>query len=200
MKKIILTLAIIITYSCSSAQTVVDMATSHEVNWSRKNGQYYLKDVNNYMQPYIGTWQYINGNEEFIITLTKIEMHHENQDNDDYYIDGINISYQKYENGILIYQSPPNIDYPSGIIKEFGKLRLTFTDYERVFKNEPLNASRNAGHEAHLDLIDNGNGSYNLKFKLFTEQEHPNLGITYEPVTNGDPYHSTPTDIVMTKM
>lgn len=199
MKKIILTLSIIITYSCSTAQTVVDMAGERN-NSHYKNGDYYIKDINNYMQAYLGTWQYINGNEEFRVTLTKIAMYHENQDNDDYYIDGINISYQKYENGNLIYQSPTNIDYPSGIIKEFGKLRLTFTDYERVFKNEPLNASRNAGHEALLDLIANGNSGYNLKFKLFTEQEHPNIGIKYEPVATGNPYHSTPTDIVMTKM
>ncbi|MBR9847281.1 MAG: hypothetical protein GYB35_14795 [Algicola sp.] len=175
------------------------MSNSHEVNWDRKNGQNYLKDVNQFMDDYEGTWKYVNGTTEFRITLNKVEMYHV-QDSDyniDYYTDGLLVSYQKLENDNVVFQSFLD-QQPHGIIKEFGKLSLTFKDYERTYINEVLNVSRNAGHKALLQLIENESGSYQLHFKLFTEKTY--LGTLYEPVMSGNPYHSTPTDIIMTKM
>jgi hypothetical protein len=199
MKNIILSIALMFLTSISIGQTIIDMATSHEVNWNRKNGENYLKDVNNYMQPYVGTWKYIDGANEFIITLTKVEMFHVvfPDYNIDYYEDGLLLSYQKLENDNVVFQSLIDLN-PIGIIKEFGKLYLTFTDYERTYTNEILNVSRKAGHEAILDLIDDGSGGYNLHFKLYTEKTY--LGTKYEPVQSDDPYHSTPTDVIMTKV
>ncbi|WP_298511377.1 DUF6705 family protein [uncultured Kordia sp.] len=195
------TIYILFTLLCSyqlTAQTVIDIAGERESKYY-KNGDFYMKDIQNLFQPYLGTWKYIDGNKEFRITLTKITMYHEidADSNTDYYTDGISVRYQKYENGLMIYQSPID-SYPDGSIKEFGKLRLGLVDYQRIYKNTVLNVSRNAVHAAHLNLIPNNAGNYNLHLKLYTEKT--GLGLEYEPVTTGNPYHSTPSDIIMTKM
>ncbi|MEM6721566.1 MAG: DUF6705 family protein [Bacteroidota bacterium] len=181
-----------------TAQTIIDIAGERESK-HYKNGDYYMKDVQNFFQPYLGTWKYTDGNSEFRITLTKVTMYHDIdvESNTDYYRDGLLIKYQKYQNGNLIFQSPTD-SYPDGAIDEFGKLFVTFIDYERIYKNTVLNVSRNAGHGAYLNLIPNNTVSYNLHFKLYTERT--GTGLEYEPVQSGNPYHSTPTDIVMTKM
>ena len=79
-----------------SAQTIIDIAGERE-NKHYKNGDYYMKDVQNFFQPYIGTWKYIDGNNEFRVTLSKITMYHEidNESNTDYYRDSLIMSYQK---------------------------------------------------------------------------------------------------------
>lgn len=40
------------------------------------SGQYYYKDVNNYLDSFTGTWEYVNGNEKFQIILTKVVKYH----------------------------------------------------------------------------------------------------------------------------
>ncbi|WP_298511379.1 DUF6705 family protein [uncultured Kordia sp.] len=197
MKKLLILFTVLCSYQLT-AQTIIDIAGEVEMK-HYKNGIFYMKDLQNLFQPYVGTWKYTDGNKEFHITLTKITMYHEidTDSNTDYYRDGLLISYKKFENGLMIYQSPIN-SYPDGAVSEFGKLFLTFIDYERTYKNTVLNVSRNAGHAGYLNLISNNTGSYDLHFKLYTEKT--GLGLEYEPVTTGKPYHSTPTDIIMTKM
>lgn len=186
MKNILITISFLFFTSNSFSQIVRDMA-AEAINNDRKNGAYYIKDVNNYMLPYIGTWSYINGNKEFRIILTKVSMHHVVfQDyNIDYYKDGLTLEYQKYENGQLIFESPSNIS-PSGIIKEFGKLNMSFKDYGRYGLMFPVD----------LKLIPISGGAYQLNFKIdkFEQRntyfkEHPN-----------EPYFSVPNDIIMTKL
>jgi hypothetical protein len=164
---------------------IIDMAGTPVVN-ETKNGTYYIKDINNYMLPYIGTWKYTYGNKEFRITITKVEMHHVYipDRNIDYYTDGLRIKYQKYENGILIYDSPLRMN-PTGVIKEFGKLGMSFTDYQRNDESFPLK----------LTLIPFGN-QYQLKFWL-NKFERRN---TYYQQHPNEPYFSVPNDIIMTKM
>ncbi|MEM6721564.1 MAG: DUF6705 family protein [Bacteroidota bacterium] len=196
MKK--LSYIIIIMLSCYqlAAQTIVDISAKRTKS-HYKNGDFYLKDVQNLFQPYLGTWKYTDGNNEFRITITKVTMFHISSSDSNYYTDGLLVNYQKYINGTMIFQSPPD-DYPGVIIKEFGKLRFTFVDYERIYKHTVLNLTRNAWHDAFLNLIPNNTGNYNLHFKLYTERT--GTGLEYEPVQSGNPYHSTPTDIIMTKM
>lgn len=186
MKNIFYILITIFISSCSTAQIVIDMA-SNPVNGEMENGQYYIKDINNYMLPYLGTWRHIDGNKEFRITLTKVSQFHVliPEANSNYYIDGLRIQYQKFENGVLIYNSvvKPN---PTGIIKEFGKLNMSFKDYQRNGEIFPVD----------LILIPNGNGQYNLKFKL-DKFERTNSYYKQHP---NEPYFSVPNDIIMTKM
>jgi hypothetical protein len=187
MKNIFYTLLLVFITCSSSAQIEVDMANSHNIDWERKNGQYYLKDVNDYMLPYLGTWRYINGNKEFRITLTKVTMFHViiPQANSNYYRDGLLIKYQKFDNGQLLFSSPLE-NFPTGIIKEFGKLNMSFTDYQRSEEIFPVD----------LILIPNGNGQYDLKFKL-DSFERSNV---YHDLFPNEPFFSVPNNIIMIKM
>ncbi|RED44435.1 hypothetical protein DFQ10_103119 [Winogradskyella eximia] len=187
MKQILFTTLLLLISVSITAQTVIDMADESITN-ETKNGTYYVKDINNYMQPYLGTWKYINENEEFRIILTKVEMFHVilPEASIDYYKDGLKIQYQKYENNVLTYDSVID-SHPSGIIQEFGVLDITFTDYER--NNEIFSLE--------LTLISTGINEHNkLKFALDKfessnsyHDEHPN-----------EPYFSVPNNIEMTKM
>ena len=98
-------------------------------------GQYYYKDVNNYLNNFIGTWEYVNGNEKFQIVLTKVTMFHVVIPNLElnYYKDGIVMIYKKYLNNNLIFESPtysnPNFLTDDGII-----LKGYLQDYGRISK------------------------------------------------------------------
>jgi hypothetical protein len=150
-----------------------------------KNGTYYIKDLNDYMLPYLGTWRYINGNKEFRITLIKVTKHHDTDFGDNFYIDGLRIQYQKLENGNVVYNSIVRQN-PTGIIKEFGKLKMSFTDYERNNESFPLD----------LILIPNNNGQYNLKFKL----DHFERRNIYHDLHPNEPFFSVPNNVIMNKM
>lgn len=188
MKNTLFTILLILFTNNLISQTVIDMAESHNVNWNMKNGQFYIKDINNYMLPYLGTWKYTYGNKEFRITLIKVVKFHEidTDYNINFFIDGLLIQYQKYENGQLIYNSQIGT-YPTGIIKQYGKLNMSFTDYERNGESFPV------------DLIlfqdFNSNTQY-LKFKI-DRFERRNLYYEQHP---NEPYFSVPNDIIMIKM
>ncbi len=191
MKKIIYTLVIVLIYSCSTAQTVIDMA-GEPINNEMKNGQYYIKDLSNYMTPYLGTWSYTYANKEFRITLTKVTKYHEvyqdNYINLNYYTDGLLIQYQKFENGVVIYNSIVR-EHPTGIIKEFGKLYMSFTDYERNGEIFPVDLFL-------IPLNNMGTPQYKLKFKL-DKFERRN---TYFEQNPNEPFFSVPDNVEMIKM
>ena len=132
MKKILVTLIVFLSFFSVSSQTIVDMAGQRESS-HYKNGEYYLKDVNNYLLPFLGTWRYVNGISEFRITVTKVSKYRVifSDYKIDYYEDGVLLTYQKYENNDLVFSSPNTVTYPDGVIKEFGKLHVGFTDYQR---------------------------------------------------------------------
>ncbi|MFD2907940.1 DUF6705 family protein [Flavobacterium ardleyense] len=189
MKNIFYTLFIGLFFSFSNAQTIVDMAGKRQ-NEHYENGTYYIKDINNYMLPYLGTWKYVDGNKEFRITLTKVTKHHVvyTDYNINHYIDGLRIQYQKYENGQLIYNSIVRQN-PTGIIKEFRKLNMSFTDYERNNEIFPVDLLL-------IPLNNMGTPQYKLKFKL---DKFERRNTYYEQHPN-EPYFSVPDNIEMIKM
>lgn len=72
MKKIILTLAILITpLSNITAQTKIVDVSSGEIVVDAPIGTY-IKDIYNTFAPFLGTWKYENGNEIFIVKLEKV--------------------------------------------------------------------------------------------------------------------------------
>ena len=104
----------------------------------QSTGQYYYKDVYNYLDGFAGTWEYVNGNEKFQIILTKIIKYHEVSSsppymNFNYYTDGISLRYKKFMNGNLIFESPitniPTFENSNGV-----KLDGYIIDYGRVTK------------------------------------------------------------------
>ena len=176
----------IATYS----QIVVDMA-GESMTFHHRNGAYYIKDINNYFGPYLGTWSYTNGNEEFRVTIVKVTMFHEidTDYNMNYFIDGLLIGYQKYQNGVLVFNSPPDT-YPTGISKEFGKLFMSFDDYERNNESFPVDLIL-------IPINQIGNSpQYKLKFRL-DMFERRNTYFDQHPT---EPYFSVPNNIEMVKV
>ncbi|NBL63853.1 hypothetical protein GV828_01420 [Flavobacterium sp. NST-5] len=188
MKSLPILLIIVFSYYNITAQTIVNMAETRQTK-HLENGTYYIKDVNNYMLPYLGTWKYIDGNKEFRITLTKVaKLHKINNDYSiNYYIDALQVKYQKFENGQIVYDAPI-ISYPSGIIKEFGKLNMSFKDYERNGEIFPVDLLL-------IPLNNMGTPQYKLKFKLDKFEQRN----TYYEQHPNEPYFSVPNNIIMTK-
>lgn len=102
IKKISLLTMVICTMLAFRAQTtIIDLVDSSNHQLNRDDGSLYLKDINDLMIPFIGTWKWTDGNREFILTLIKQTQHHYNSPFD-YYKDRIVGYYIYKENGIII--------------------------------------------------------------------------------------------------
>ena len=99
MKNIIYTLAItIITFTSCKAQQIVD-ASSY--NHNEREGKYF-KDLTNSFAPFLGTWEWENGNQTFRVTLWKEEMvEHENGNRPSFWKDEIKGHYELVQSGQL---------------------------------------------------------------------------------------------------
>ena len=73
MKKITLLTFIFFNIIACKAQTIYDITTNPEDRTSRDN--YYLKDINNYNDSFIGVWKWEDGLDSFEITLQEFERH-----------------------------------------------------------------------------------------------------------------------------
>jgi hypothetical protein len=108
MKNIIIPIIVIFLFiQCKAQSPVIDIDT-----WDGTEIQgAYFKDVNNYLNNFIGTWVYTNGNTTFKIVLKKqIKAF-----NTVYYEDYLIGEYQYIENGVEKINTIPQIDsvYPN---------------------------------------------------------------------------------------
>ena len=101
MKNILLTLITITAFSCKS-----QIIPQNNAYVDIPQGAY-IKDTQNFLDNFVGTWQYQNGNEQFTITFAK-ELHHKYTS---WYED---ILYGEYKyidvNGNTIINTLPNIN------------------------------------------------------------------------------------------
>jgi uncharacterized protein DUF6705 len=186
MKKQII-LALILFSITSHSQIIRNMA-DNPIDGERKNG-YYIKDTNDYFGPFIGAWSYTNGNTEFRIFISKVTKERKifPEYNIDYYKDGLEIRYEKYENGQLLFASPP-LGFASGFSKEQGVVTMSFIDYERENYMVSLTIRMVVS-----GLIASG-GHYNkISFKLDTMEAHN----AYFDTHPNEPFFSVPDDIEM---
>lgn len=104
MKKILITLTILITFSCKS-QIIPQNNAYVDIPYNA-----YIKDTENFLDNFVGTWHYQNGNEQFTITLLKV-LH---KDYGSYYNDII-IGEYKYidNNGTTLVNTLSDINTPS---------------------------------------------------------------------------------------
>lgn len=102
MKKIILILIIASTLSCKAQSPIIALG---DYQTEIINGSY-QKDVNNYLNPYEGTWKYQSGNTSFTISLRKITQYY----NGSYYRDDLIGDYKYIENGIEIANYLPEFN------------------------------------------------------------------------------------------
>lgn len=197
-----------------NAQTIVDITSNNTFPSDyNKTGLYYEKDIHNYLDNFVGTWEYINGNDKFQIILTKITKYHyvNNDLNLNIYEDGISVSYRKYVNNNLIYNSPTP-SKPALKTYNGDKLEGFFIDYGRVTVQVNWPAFSNMG------ILHQGGEYYRptckiermspivgqperIKFKLYLENFTGGMGNPYKnPLYNGLPTLSVPNMVVMRKV
>jgi len=176
------------------------------------SGQYYYKDVNNYLDSFTGTWEYVTGNEKFQIILTKVVKYHTilSKINLNFYEDGISVKYKKIINGIISFESPV-VNEPSLTRSNGTKLEGYMTDYGRVTVDKKLPLD----HILKLGVLRQGGDYFHpsctierlplnlseppkIKFSLSLRQS---IGGEYKnPAYNGLPTFSIPNNIIMTKV
>ena len=119
MKKLIVITLTLLALSCK-AQTVLPLYKKPST--VDLQGSYYLKDMDNDMDAYVGTWQWINGNTSLTIQLIKVEMVLESVN---VYCDFLLGEYRYVENGV----------------EKVNTLPVTYTTGE-----DPYNYNINIGH------------------------------------------------------
>jgi hypothetical protein len=170
-------------------------------------GQYYIKDINNYLDNFTGTWEYTHGIEKFQIVLTKVIKYHVvmPEINLNFYEDGIVLRYKKFVNNTLVFESPnyenPNFSSVDGVLLE-GHVK----DHGRITKTlyipfDPTQIWREGGYPINPScrierLMTLRTEPKKIKFALFAENI-PNYD--YQTYT-GQPYFSIPNEVVMIKV
>lgn len=201
---LILTLLISFSIQCKSQTHTINMAGGNGALPSNylTTGQYYIKDMNNYLDNFVGTWEYINGNEKFQIILTKVTHYHYVEMeflNYNYYEDGIKYQYKRYVNNNLVFTSPPK-DYPNFDTKNGILLKGNIKDYGRLTKNvyiPMVNKLMYAGGgavDANCEITKIS--SNQIKFHLYLRQHFPNYNME---AYAGQPTFSIPNDVILTK-
>nr|WP_317632444.1 DUF6705 family protein [uncultured Flavobacterium sp.] len=211
MKNIILKITILIFLSLSYKGTSQTILVWGENNGNLpenflSSGQYYYKDVHNYLDNFTGTWEYINGNDKFQIILTKVTNYHyvSNNINLNYYKDAIKIRYKKFENNILVYESPmPDIPMfrskdgfiLDGYLRDYGRITKTvyypLTNMVRAQGGEPIYPHCRITKEL---------TRHNQTPKIFFSLELIDV-VNYDTETyTGQPTFSIPNNVVMTKV
>ncbi len=179
----------------------------------KSTGQYYYKDIHNYLLPFVGTWEYVNGNEKFQIILTKVTKYHTviPDLNLDFYEDGIALQYKKFLNGHPVFESPvtgkPIFTSENGL-----ELEGAVTDYGRVtqtvYKPQQMGGGvwKQGGEYFYPDctiekLMTLLNEPAKIKFHLYFFEHSQMFASPYDnPLYDGLPTFSIPNDIVMTKV
>lgn len=212
--KILMILNIIMNITMTNCQTILIRGENNgslPINF-KNSGQYYYKDVNNYLDNFTGTWEYVNGNEKFQVILTKIVKYHF-VDSDlklNFYEDGIVLKYKKFTNGNLVFESPtvnePSLTRSNGTILEgymadYGRVTVdTKLPLDHILK---LGVLRQGGDYFHPSctierLPLNLSEPPKIKFSLSLGQS---IGGEYKnPAYNGLLTFSIPNNIIMTKV
>ena len=177
-------------------------------------GQYYYKDVNDYLNQFEGIWEFINGTEKFQIVLTKIIKYHSVSPsiNVDIFRDGISFKYKKFINNSLVFESPL-FNYPSfntvdgklleGNIYDYGRLSRTLYFPQAMGGGVAIEGGHPFIANCTIELLPTTNhpssGLVNPKIK-FSLRLRGNNGEYNNPAYDGMPVFSIPNDVIMTKV
>ncbi|NIK93548.1 hypothetical protein GZ212_15415 [Mangrovimonas sp. CR14] len=108
MKVLLLFLGILICLSCKAQTIIVPIGSGADFE---DNQDYYIKDVNNEFEKFVGTWQYQNGNS--YITSKLKENEHYQISNNKKYVDLLVGEYQYVENGVEKVNTLLDFDDPA---------------------------------------------------------------------------------------
>ena len=173
MKKIVYYIITIfsITNYCYSQNPIIDL---NQRDGTRLNGAYY-KDVNNVLNPFEGTWLYVNGSTSLKIKLLKKE----NESNGKYSEDIIIGGYEYIENGILKANTLPE-SFPSSTFSS----RYFINGNSFLYNNSypPCNTCTPGEKRLHISLRDGGYYR-NLILKREIINGQVQLKATLQPLT-----------------
>lgn len=157
MKNTFLFLFVITFNFCNAQSPILPMSNglgTQQINGITDRGAY-LKDDANKMDPWVGTWQYSNGNTVFKIVFKKIVQYHItttiNGESVDYYADILNGGYYYMENGIVKTNHLTYTDQlwsPIILGGNYQSMDTNFTLYYREIDKSSL-----SGSLVHLTLL-----------------------------------------------
>ena len=148
MKKIFI-LLVILSITTIQAQTypvlrTVSVEQSLDENYNELNGDY-IKDINNLLNPYIGTWKYEGNGMIFTLKIQKVEQYMSAYNDGTYkYSDKLFISYKFVKNGVTLVDNlnePLVNSFSNGNGKKFGRywFNLSLDYISGVITDIPLN-------------------------------------------------------------
>jgi hypothetical protein len=103
MKKINILLLLFLTSYYSNAQ-IFEIVSLENRDYPSREDVYY-KDVNNLLNPFVGTWVYNNGTTSFKIVLRKITNFNNGHNFEDFIVG----DYEYIENGVTLINTLPNL-------------------------------------------------------------------------------------------
>ena len=184
MKNILLILTFLLALSCKAQNPVVSFTDYYKNYQSRVDGVY-VKDLEGFFPPYIGTWKWESGNDSFTITISKVAMEYWGDASTKRYEDVLYGDIRYTKNGVEVINPfvGQNLLKISSAIPRNGKFRFSFKD---PFKNKY--------GKVFITLI---NSNTQIKFHL---QNNEGLRVL-QPGEIDDPTFSIPrrTDIILTK-
>ncbi len=156
--KTIITLTTIFSFILTYAQSpILDYFTSPS---SIPDGAY-VKDLNNDLDKFVGTWQYVDGDTELTVVLTKEEQVY----NGEYYQDKLKGRYKYIKDGVEIVNTLNN-EYFHSIITGVGlwdtnlnKIELSLTDPDKLRASYKLTLIRQftvSGENLQWNLMQTG--------------------------------------------
>ena len=210
--KIVFSLFFAISFMSCKAQLITINAAGNNSNLPANylsSGQYYKKDLNNYLINFEGTWEYTNGNEKFQLILTKVtQYHHVNGNlNFNFYKDGIIFKYKKFINNILVFESPTQT-HPTISAYRGDLLEGNIIDFERTTVNVYYPQAIGGGLQIQggeyfrpnciIERIDTPrNEPKKIKMKLLLTDGY---GRYSNPAYTNLPQFSIPNNIILTKI
>ena len=213
--KLFLLSLITIMINCKS-QTVIVRGENNGIlpEGFQSSGNYYYKDVHNYLDNFTGKWEYVNGNEKFQIILTKIIKYHTVIPGFkmDFYEDGILLRYKKYVNNNLVFESPSDneptlstIDGKTlnGYMEDFERLTRTVYYPKAVGGDVMTQGGQYFTPDCTIELqpLTLKNEPKKIKFSLSFGWENGGFGSPNDnPIYNGMPTFSIPNNVIMTKV
>lgn len=105
MKNIITIITIAFLFSCKAQSAIVPIGSGEDF---QKTPSYYIKDVNNEFDKFVGEWKFQNGNTSITLKLKKEELYQVSDDSN--YMDLLVGEYQYIENGNEIINTLADFD------------------------------------------------------------------------------------------
>ena len=163
MKKIIfITIVTVTALSCKAQSTVIDLVDRCNHTLYKYSGNLYLKDVNNLYAPYVGTWNWTEGNREFVLTLIKQTKYHYNVGNFNYFEDRIVGYYVYKENGVVLASTAND-----NLNKEGVNVNFDLDCYAKLSSTRMQDVLKNKNYDGWIELL----SPTSIKFH-FKEEGH----------------------------